>query len=125
MTHTRRIAITPGEPAGIGPELVVRLAQSAHDIELTAISDPKLLKQYAALLGLSLDIRETSAETPPIATGAGEIACIPVALNVPVRPGHLEVRNAEYVLSTLDLANQLCLSKRAQAIVTGPVQKAS
>lgn len=123
MKATQRIVVTPGEPAGIGPELVVQLAQSSYDIELTAIADPQLLKQYAELLDIPLKIRETSADTPPLATQAGEIACIPVTLATENIPGKLNPLNAKYVVDTLALASELCLAKQASAIVTGPVQK--
>ncbi len=123
MPKPNRILITAGEPAGIGPELVVQLAQETQEVELTAIADPALLEQYASLLGITLKIRETSKDQAPEPTLDGEIACIPVKLSSPVVPGLLDKNNASYVLETLRLSNALCLEKKAEAIVTGPVQK--
>jgi len=123
MPKTHRVAITPGEPAGVGPELVVRLAQQTHEAELVAIADPDLLESYASALGLQINIRLTSPEQDPSPCLAGEIACIPIKLAANAQPGQLDTRNAAYVVECLDFANQLASSNAAQAIVTGPVQK--
>lgn len=120
---TKRILLTPGEPAGIGPELCVRIAQESHEFELTAICDAGLLSQTAEKLGLNLSVREISEASSPSATPAGEIACIHSPLKTNVEAGRLDIANADYVVRCLQLANDLCLAKSADAIVTGPVQK--
>ena len=68
-----RIAITPGEPAGVGPELLVKLAQQDFDVELIAFADPALLLQRAADIGLSLQISEVDFSAPPQAHRPAEL----------------------------------------------------
>ncbi|MFT7560607.1 MAG: 4-hydroxythreonine-4-phosphate dehydrogenase [Flavobacteriales bacterium] len=121
--HCQRLLLTPGEPAGIGPELAVRAAQSPRDYELVAIASPELLKQTAAQLGLPLTLRELDTAMAPVPTKAGELAFVPHSLGAAVFPGTLNQDNAGYVLDTLHSANALCLAGKADAIVTGPVQK--
>lgn len=119
----KRLLLTPGEPAGIGPELCVRLAQKATEHELVAIASPALLEQYAKLLGLPLKLHSTNLNSSPCPNAAGELKIIPVELAESVTPGQLNSANAAYVLETLAVANDLCLSKHAHAVVTAPVQK--
>ena len=120
----KRILLTPGEPAGIGPELTVKIAQQAQSVELCAIADPQLLADTAKRLALPLTIRTIDkAEQTPSVTEAGHIACLPVTLAAEVQAGQLDVRNAHYVLETLKQANQICMNDLAVAVVTGPVHK--
>ncbi|MDX5332674.1 MAG: 4-hydroxythreonine-4-phosphate dehydrogenase PdxA [Gammaproteobacteria bacterium] len=123
MAAIPRIAITPGEPAGIGPDLVIALAQQAFDAELVAIADPALLMARAAELGLPLVIDPCAPDTPAVPHVAGRLRVLPVALAAPVRSGHLDPANAGYVLETLRLAVDGCLDGRFDALVTGPVHK--
>ena len=118
-----RLAVTPGEPAGVGPDLMVRLAQESQRARLVALADPDLLKARAAALGLPLrcidfDPRAGSAPNPP---GTLEVRSIP--LGAPVEPGRLDPRNAPYVLEALGVACDGCLSGVFDALVTGPVHK--
>lgn len=119
----KRIVLTPGEPAGVGPELAVRLAQAAQDYELTAIADPIVLEQYAHMLGLPLNLRIIDAGSPISATPAQVLSVIPVSTAKAITAGKLNVENAAYVLQTLQIANDMCMNKQACALVTGPVQK--
>ncbi len=123
MTDCFRIALTPGEPAGIGPDLVIALAQQAQPHEIVAIADPQLLQARAQQLNLSLRLREVNPQEPPRPGVAGELAVLPVALADQVIPGTLNVKNAPYILQTLDAAIDGCLSGDFEALVTGPVQK--
>lgn len=118
-----RIALTPGEPAGIGPDLVIALAQQDHACALLAIADPTLLQARAAELGLPLQIRQLDTVTSASASRAGELQVLPVRLAATVTAGQLDIRNAAYVLRTLELAAQGCLHGEFDAIVTAPVQK--
>jgi len=118
-----RIVLTPGEPAGIGPDLAVLAAQKPRGYELSAIASEALLLERAERLGLSLRLRHIDPSNAAQPTNAGELALIPVQLQSPAIPGQLEVSNAKYVLQCLQHANDLCLQKRAHAVVTGPVQK--
>lgn len=118
-----RIALTPGEPAGIGPELVVRLAQQVlGQVELVAVADPDLLLATAQQLQLPLTL-EHFAPTSPNPSGYGRLSIAPVTLRQPTAPGRLNRDNAGYVLDTLATATDLCLQQQCDALVTGPVHK--
>lgn len=118
-----RIAITPGEPAGIGPDLVVTLAQSAHSAQLIAIAAPELLVERARLLGLPLTIKIWQPEQPRTASAAGELWVLPVALGAPVTAGQLDIANGAYVVETLAQAVDGCSRGDFDALVTAPVHK--
>ncbi len=118
-----RIALTPGEPAGIGPDLCLLLAQQAMDIELVIVADPELLEQRAAQLGLPFNYRVCRPDAIPEKSAAGELCMLPVALKTEVQHGKLDSRNASYVLETLDQAITGCQSGTFNALVTGPVHK--
>ncbi|EIF43937.1 4-hydroxythreonine-4-phosphate dehydrogenase [gamma proteobacterium BDW918] len=118
-----RIAITPGEPAGVGPELLVKLAQENYDVELVAFADPALLIQRAAAIGLPLQCLPCDLDAPAQAHRSGQLKVVDIALHSPVQPGQLNTANAAYVLETLRQATDACLNKQCQALVTGPVQK--
>ncbi len=116
---TLRLAVTPGEPAGIGPDLLIKLVQQGSPHELIAISDPLLLGQRARLLGLPLHLRRPSGS----ALNPGELAIDPVSFPTPTTPGSLDVNNATTVLTTLKKATQGCMEREFSALVTGPVHK--
>jgi 4-hydroxythreonine-4-phosphate dehydrogenase len=119
-----RIALTPGEPAGIGPDLCVMLAQRAHAAELVAVCDPTLLQQRAELLGLPLALAPADADSPPTPQPPGTLRIHAAGtLAAPVRPGRLDSANAGYVLATLAAACDGCLDGRYAAMVTAPVHK--
>ena len=118
-----RLLITPGEPAGIGPDLVVELAQTAHRAELVAVCDPTLLAARARKLRRPLEIELTDLDQPARRHRSGVLSVLPVKMAVPAKPGVLDPRNARYVLETLRRAAHACLDGRAGALVTGPVQK--
>ena len=118
-----RILLTPGEPAGIGPDLVVQIAQRAHAAQLVAVADPGLLQRRADQLGLPLQLHllDSAAANEPYA--AGHLGVMPVALARQEIAGQLDVLNAPYVVQTLALAADECIAGRAAALVTAPVQK--
>ena len=118
-----RIALTPGEPAGIGPDLCIQLSQRQQAVELVTICDPDLLQSRARLLGLPLELRSFDPDAAPAATGAGECCVLPVTLRAAVSSGSPDSRNARYVLETLDRAIDGCRSGLFNAMVTGPVHK--
>ena len=117
------VILTPGDPAGIGPDLCVQLAQRPPDIPFIVAADPTVLQQRAALLGLPLKIREYREDSAFPQTAAGELAVLPVRCANLVQPGQAEVRHGAYVLETLRLATALCLKHRCSALVTGPISK--
>ena len=118
-----RIAITPGEPAGIGPDIVIAAAQQAWNAELVAICDPDLLKQRAEQLGVPLALHTFDPQQPAKRHQRGHLIIQAVALATPAKPGKLEPANAAYVLETLQWAVNGCTSGAYQAMVTAPVQK--
>lgn len=121
MTGTRPVlAVTPGEPAGIGPDILLRFHNEHPEFRLLAVADPLMLEQAAAALGVAVNIREWQ---PGSEVRAGEMSCRSVNLAVPAQPGRLEPANAAYVLETLRCAVGLVVDNHADAIVTGPVHK--
>lgn len=117
------LAVTPGEPAGIGPDLALMVGSTDLPMRLAWVIDPALLKSRAALLGVPCSIDEFSATTGQ--HRAGRFSVLPAQLAAPVRPGTLDPSNSPYVLNCLDLAIAGCLEGRFDAMVTGPVSKAS
>ncbi len=116
------IALTPGEPAGIGPDLCIQLAQTPRKMPLVVVADPHLLQNRADALGLEIRLRPWQYGEPTTQR-AGELSIRPVALERPVRGGQLDPANAAYVLETLRHACDDCLQGRVAALVTGPVHK--
>ena len=111
------LAITPGEPAGIGPDLIVMLAQRERASDWVALADAETLKDRARRLGLPL------TQTAEPTRRAGCLHIEPVPLADPVHPGALNPANAPAVIAALDRAVDGCLRGRFKALVTGPVQK--
>ena len=125
MPSIAPIALTPGEPAGIGPDLVVMLAQSTRSAKLVAIADPTLLAERAAQLQLPLQllVLTEGINDNEIPCEPGTLAVLPVELNQACQCGQLDPRNAAYVLETLDAAITGCASGRFSAMVTAPLHK--
>lgn len=120
---TLRLAVTAGEPAGIGPDLCIQIAQHGHPHELVVIADPALLEQRAKQLQLPLTIRKFDAETPAVATPKGTLTVYPVKQNIDSVAGELNSANSQYVLETLRIAAQGCLDGTFHGLVTAPVHK--
>jgi len=118
-----RLALTTGEPAGIGPDLSVLQAQSSRDYELVAIGNQSLLEARAAQLQLPLSVRSFDPESAPKGDAAGVLCVADVDLGAAVKTGVLNNNNAEYVLHTLDMALQGCHDDTFNAMVTAPVHK--
>ncbi len=118
------LALTTGEPAGIGPELTAMLAAApVAGSRVVAVGDPELLGERAARLGLALEIVELARnETVPPAV-PGRLPVWPVALRAPASPGVLNTANADYVLETLDVAIAACRDGHAAGMVTAPLHK--
>jgi 4-hydroxythreonine-4-phosphate dehydrogenase len=114
------IVVTIGEPAGIGPDLAVRLAERSWPARLVLAGDREVLRDRARRLGAGVRLVPYvggSAATP----GALEVAHFPVA--APVQAGKLDAANARAVIASLDAAISGCLSGEFAAMVTAPVQK--
>lgn len=113
------IAVTSGEPGGIGPELCLRLQARRFQARIVVLADRALLEQRARLLGGRVDLVDYRPQT---ATGAGvELLHCPLA--VPAMPGALDPANAPYVLALLDRALAGCRTGEFAAMVTAPVHK--
>ena len=117
------IAITPGEPAGIGPDIVLDYAHNDIDATLLCIADPHLLQQRAELLGLTIDIEliEDISQLKPHKKNSLNV--LPIKLNTSVEVGKLNKDNAAYVLQCLDKAVEFIQQGHAHALVTGPLHK--
>ncbi|MET0505930.1 MAG: 4-hydroxythreonine-4-phosphate dehydrogenase PdxA [Luteibacter sp.] len=126
MTATTlpRLAVTAGEPAGVGPELVALLAAGDLAADLVAITDRDLLRRAATAAGVDIEIVEDDgqriASRPP-----GRIRLRHVPLGAPENWGSPDPRNARHVLDMLATAADGCLRGDFDAVVTGPVQKSS
>ena len=118
-----RIALTSGEPSGIGPDLCIQLAQYDLACELVAIADPELLQQRAKQLNLPLSINIFNAQHAVIQHISGTLTVLPCKLNQAVDCGILNKNNSEYVLQTIEIASKGCLSGLFSAMVTAPVHK--
>ncbi|MFP2769600.1 4-hydroxythreonine-4-phosphate dehydrogenase PdxA [Oceanisphaera sp. KMM 10153] len=119
----QRIAITPGEPAGIGPELMLALAEQDWPAELVVIADPALIQSRADALGKQLTLQPYRPELPPRPQRAGTLTIAPVKLARPAMPGVLDEANGLYVLETLKRASDGNMNGEFAAVVTGPVHK--
>ena len=118
-----RIAVTPGEPAGVGPDLILALAAEDWDAELIVVADPELLTTRAALLKRSVKLDMFEPDRAPEAHRNGRLKLLPVALETSAYPGTLNPSNGRYVLETLHTAARGCVQKQFSAMVTGPVHK--
>lgn len=118
-----RIAITPGEPAGIGPDVCIKISQQDWPCDIIFITDPELLQRRAKSLGLVIKIQLIEPSTQRSTHQAGTMNVLPIQLVTEEVAGQLDIQNAGYVTKTLTRAAQLCLDGSCQAIVTGPVQK--
>ncbi len=120
----QRFVITPGEPAGIGPDICIQLAQHPpDDCELIVIADASLMVERAKQLGLPLNFDTFSSSGPRRVSEFGRLTLIPVSLATPCSVGKLEPTNAAYVLETLTQAVTLCRQGSCDALITGPVHK--
>ena len=119
-----RLAVTAGEPAGVGAELLIRLAATPVAANFIAITDRQLLERAADRCGLTVELIDDDGSD--ITTRApGQLRVHHVPLAVAEQPGHPDPRNAHHVLTTLAEAADGCMAGRYAAIVTAPLQKSS
>ena len=121
-----RLVITPGEPAGIGPDLCLMLVAGNHEltqsVQLVVAADPELMDHRARQLGLAVTLELFDHQV----RGSGKdntLLIAPVTLTCPTTPGTVNPANAQYVLDTLMLALKGCQDGLFDAMVTGPVHK--
>jgi 4-hydroxythreonine-4-phosphate dehydrogenase len=119
-----RFALTPGEPAGIGPDLCLLLASQAQPYPLIAIASRDLLAERATQLGLAIDLHViTLSALPDTPAPAGGLYVLDVPVAAPVVAGQLNTANAAYVLETLKVAGNGCLQGAFAGMITAPVHK--
>jgi len=123
LSFCPRIVITAGEPAGIGPDLCVQLAQYQQHCEIIVIADPELLKHRSNTLGLSIKLECFDSNKPAKPSKKNSLKYLPIELATSVQPGILNKNNSPYVLASLQKALKGCLSKQFDAVVTAPVHK--
>ncbi len=118
MSPARPIAITTGEPAGVGPELCVHLRAESRRRPVVLLGDRELLAERARLVGIVGEVPEFDPANPD-----RPVSLLHVPLRVPSQPGRLDVRNAPYVMALLDRAIDGCRDGSFSAMVTAPIQK--
>ncbi len=121
MTSLSKIAVTPGEPAGIGPDLIVQLAHQHWDAVLVIYADKQMLAERAHLLDIALTLIDYTDQTEKAPLGSLYVKHIDCA--VPVVPGVLSPDNGKYVVETLKQACDANMRQDFDAVVTGPVHK--
>lgn len=114
------IAVTSGEPAGIGPELCLRLIERPFAARVVVLADYDLLAERATALGFRGSLRRWEASLP---TQPATLDILHYPLSVPTAPGRLDPTNAPYVLTLLDRALHGCRTGEFAAMVTAPVHK--
>ena len=117
------LAVTPGDPAGIGPDLLLALVAGGLDLPLVALADPRLLETRARELDLSVEIVELTGTASPT-PAPGRLLVRPVRLASRVPPGRPDPANSPTLLAALDAAVEGCRRGEYAALVTGPVSKA-
>lgn len=117
MTSIARIAITAGEPAGIGPDLCATLPNKPGT-ELVLIADQDVLQSRASALGLTLPLKLFNQDSP-----AEQLSILPLHTQVPVEAGKLDPANSAYVLESISIATDGCKEGLFDAMVTPPVHK--
>ncbi len=123
--YVPRIVITSGEPAGIGPDACVALAQSPWDAHIVVAADMALLRSTAEALGLPLTLEAYDPSNPPSAHRPGTLTVMHLPTRHPVVAGHPDPGNAAYVIGMLDRACDGCMNGEFAAMVTAPVQKST
>ena len=118
MTAGQTLLLTAGEPAGIGPELCLQLA----DEDVVVVGDPRVLMERAAALSLAVPVDTVDAKAPG-PHEPGRLRVIPFEFPARVEAGRLDTRNAQTLLDGLRFATDACLAGRFHGIVTAPLQK--
>ncbi|MEA5445482.1 4-hydroxythreonine-4-phosphate dehydrogenase PdxA [Gammaproteobacteria bacterium AB-CW1] len=117
----RPLALSAGEPAGIGPDLCLELARESREYPLVVLGDPGVLAARAEQLGYRIDCQTWHGGE--VLRTAGRLSIQPVPVRTPVRAGHLDTSNAAHVIDLLTQAVDGCLAGHFSALVTAPVHK--
>lgn len=123
MSTVPRLAVTLGDPAGIGPDLIIQLPKSQLNAELVIIADKKMISERAKQLNIPISLSDFNPELPASINNPTEIKVFNIRCPVAVTAGVLNANNSPYVLETLTRATEGCLSNEFDAIVTAPLHK--
>ena len=118
-----RIVVTAGEPSGIGPDLVLELAEQAWPVELVICTDLDVLKDRAKQLNKIIHFIDYKVDNKTQSTNIGQLTIAHIPTASAVKAGELNVENGKHVLDTLRFASQGCLNGEFAAVVTAPVHK--
>ncbi|EKO3649411.1 4-hydroxythreonine-4-phosphate dehydrogenase PdxA [Vibrio metschnikovii] len=119
----KRIVVTVGEPAGIGPDLVLALSQNDWPHQLVICADKQMLAERAKALGIAVKLLDYQPDQKATPQKAGYLLVDSIAVSEQVIAGQLNSANGHYVLKTLERAALGCMNGEFDAIVTGPVHK--
>jgi len=115
--------LTPGEPAGVGPDITLAAAASGRE-PFVAFADPEVLRRRAEMLGLEVPIRTVDSEMPDLQSiPPGELPVVPVSAPRHVVPGRPDTANSAYVIECIRAAVAACRDGAAAGLVTAPVHK--
>ncbi len=123
----KNIIYSPGEPAGIGPDLIIKLSHSKLWNKISApiitIGDKDLFEDRAKLLNKNIKILKIDDLSKAKKNQNGTIQIFELIKCKNIKPGVLDILNAEYVLKNLNFAIKACISNKSTVLVTGPVSK--
>ncbi|MDC0611802.1 4-hydroxythreonine-4-phosphate dehydrogenase PdxA [Vibrio sp.] len=119
----KRIVVTAGEPAGVGPDLVLALSQHDWAHEVVVIADKNMLTTRAKTLGINVNLVDYNANLTPKPHRKGSLLVEHIDTATSVTAGILDEANSHYVLKTLERAASGCMTNEFDAVVTGPVHK--
>ena len=120
---TPRLVITSGEPSGIGPDLVIKLAQQDWPVQLVVIADADVIHQRAKQLNIKVNLAHYDTHVEPTPSKAGTLLIDEIKTTVEVEAGKLNADNATFVLQMLKRAIQGCMKGEFAGMVTGPIHK--
>ena len=123
MSTNTCIAITPGEPSGIGPEITLKLATRSLDYEIVSIANMQMLQDQAKHFGIDIQLEKFDETAENSFHHPGTLKVIDVELPNATTFGKLDKSNSQYVVTTLNTAVKLVQTNALQALTTGPVQK--
>lgn len=122
MTDPVILALTAGEPAGIGPELCLQLALEPRQAAIVVVASEALLAERARMLGIEVQLHVWQPGTPP-QMEPGHLSVWPVEGCQNLAAGKTDPANSRYVLTTLEIATRACLNGDVDGMVTAPVHK--
>jgi 4-hydroxythreonine-4-phosphate dehydrogenase len=125
MTPPLPLAVTMGEPAGIGGELSLKawLARTRASRPFFAIDDPQRLETLARALGLTVPMKKIARASEAAAVFEGALPVLSVRLRVPARPGHPDPANAQATIEAIERAVALAIAGEIAGFATNPIQK--